>query len=179
MPMLPHRDQDPILTLYAHYFLAAQLMLKNFDSLSARRMRRGKLSQSEDVDLAIYLFSWLGFLGVTCEGFRGLGVRILLNDRPDNFSDLVATADSLGRMIKKNSDELRKVRNNVFHLRRDNADIVAFFENGGKRIEWARELQSAFASFFSGYRISCEMHYMVSDRMDESQMARKRMLKTT
>lgn len=166
--MLPSRDQDPILTLYAHYFLAADLMRKNYERISGRWRKTGKLSQGNEVELRVYLSSWLGFLAVTCEGFRDLKIRVLLKeDRPESFSELVPIADSIGRMMKKHSDHLRKYRNNIFHLREDLEVIRNFFANEAERLPWSRELHTAIAEFFSQYRVLCEVHYIINGRKSE------------
>ena len=77
---LPHRDKDDVLTLYAHYFLASKLMLKNYKKLVAKRNQRSRLSQNDRVQLSIYFCTWLGFLAVTSEGFKKLGIRRLVKD---------------------------------------------------------------------------------------------------
>ena len=61
---LPRRDTDKVLTLYAHYFLAGELMLKNFRKLDAKGNQGGRLSQKDRYQLPIYFFTWLGFLAV-------------------------------------------------------------------------------------------------------------------
>lgn len=170
---LPSRDRDPILTLYAHYFLAADLMRKNYEKISGQWRRTGKLSKNSEINLRIYLSSWLGFLAVTCEGFRGLNVRLLLKeDRPKIFSELISMADSIGRMMKKHSDLLRKYRNNVFHLREDLEVIRRFFANDAERLSWSRELHTAIAEFFSQYRVLCEVHYSMHGRKSEMALAK-------
>ncbi len=75
---LPRRDQDPVLVLYAHYFLAANLMRENYKKLDVKWKRIGYLSPSDSSNLGIYISSWLGFLAVTCEGFEKLKIRLLL-----------------------------------------------------------------------------------------------------
>lgn len=108
---LPPRDKDAVLTLYAHYFLAAELMLKNYKKLLAKWNQRSRLSQNDRVQLSIYFCTWLGFLGVTAEGFKKLAVRKLVQDvRPPDFVELVLQSDELGRLLKKHDDALRKFR---------------------------------------------------------------------
>ncbi len=165
---LLHRDKDAVMALYAHYFLAGDLMLKNYKKLSEKWNMRGRLSQNDRVQLSIYFCTWLGFLAVTAEGFKKLGVRKLLqDDRPPEFVELVPMANDLGKMLKKHDDALRKFRNNVFHLRDSVEEIERFFNERPDRLEWAEELQDSFAAFFSGYRVLCQVHYVVQNRPQE------------
>ena len=165
---LPNRDQDPVLTLYAHYFLAAELMRSNYAKLQSKLKLRGRLSRKDTVDQGIYFGTWLGFLGVTCEGFRKLRIRLLLQEnRPEDFRELIPKCDAIGRVIKRHADQLRKFRNNVFHLRDDVGVIERFFANGPVRLRWAEELHTAFGDLFSEYRILCEVHYIMHDRTIE------------
>ncbi len=171
MTTLPHRDQDPVLTLYAHYFLAAELMRANYVKLRAKGKQRGELNQNDAVDESIYFITWLGFLGVSCEGFRKVKMRLLLqNERPEEFHELIPKSDEIGMAMKRYADPLRKVRNNVFHLRDDIEAIELFFADEALRLPWAEELHAAFVQFFSDYRVLCEVHYMVNDRTSEMQM---------
>jgi hypothetical protein len=70
-------------------------------------------------------------------------------------------------VIKRHADQLRKFRNNVFHLRDDVGVIERFFANGPVRLRWAEELHTAFGDLFSEYRILCEVHYIMHDRTIE------------
>jgi len=166
--MLPSRDHDPVLTLYAHYFLAADLMRKNYEKLNSKWSECGRLSGDNEVKLRIYISSWLGFLGVTCAGFRDLNMRLLLqSNRPESFQELIPISDGIGRMMKKHSNPLREFRNNVFHLRK-NLDVTRnFFAIGEDRLPWAHELHEAIAGFLSEYRILCEVHYVMHGRKGE------------
>ena len=170
MSTVPHRDEDRVLTLYAHYFVAAELMRDNYIKLRAKRKRNGDLSQSDTVDERIYFSTWLGFLGVTCEGFKKVRMRLLLQDqRPDEFRELISKSNAIGRAIKQHSDPLREVRNNVFHLRDDVEAFRRFFADETGRLAWAEELHKAFVDLFSEYRILCEIHYIVEGRKSEMQ----------
>ncbi|WP_459724420.1 hypothetical protein [Sideroxyarcus sp. TK5] len=165
---LPHRDDDAVLTLYAHYFLASELMLNNYKKLTKKWQQRGSLTPNNRVQLSIYFGTWLGFLAVTAEGFKKLAIRKLVQaDRPPDFVELVPQADMLGSLLKKHDDALRRFRNTVFHLREDTQDIERFFNEQPNRLEWAEELQSAFDNFFSSYRILCQVHYVIENRSDE------------
>lgn len=165
---LPHRDDDAVLTLYAHYFLASELMLNNYKKLTKKWQQRGRLTQNDRVQLTIYFGTWLGFLAVTAEGFKKLAIRKLVQtDRPSDFAELVPQADELGSLLKKHDDALRKFRNTVFHLREDMKDIERFFHERPNRLEWAEELQSGFHNFFSSYRILCQVQYVIENRSDE------------
>jgi hypothetical protein len=165
---LPRQDQDPVLVLYAHYFLAADLMQENYKNLDNKWEKRGRLSRNDNVKLGIYLSSWLGFLGVTCEGFNKLRMRLLLQEnRPERFRKLISKSDSIGSMLKQHSDSLREFRNNVFHLRKDVEAIQQFFAKDAERLQWAGEIHTAIAEFFSDYRILCEVHYVIHGRRSE------------
>ena len=165
---LPPRDKDEVLTLYAHYFLVAELMLKNYKKQLTKWNQHGRLSQNDRVQLSIYFCTWLGFLGVTAEGFKKLAVRKLVQEaRPPDFVDLIPLADGLGKLLKKHDDALRGFRNNVFHLRESPDEIERFFRERPNRLEWAEELQAAFSQFFSNYRILCQVHYVIENRDEE------------
>lgn len=165
---LPHRDSDAVLTLYAHYFLASELMQKNYRKLEEKRNQLYRLSQDERVHLSIYFCTWLGFLAVTSEGFKKLGMRILIqNERPKDFVELIPKIDKLGSLMKKHSNPLRKFRNNIFHLRESHEELEQFLEGKHNRLEWAEDLQAALGDFFSEYRILCQVHYIVQGRKEE------------
>lgn len=165
---LPSRDVDEVLTLYAHYFLASDLMLKNYKKLAAKWDQRGRLSQNERVQFSIYFCTWLGFLAVTAEGFKKLAIRKLIQDaRPSDFCELIPRADTLGKLLKKHDDSLRRFRNNVFHLRASPDELEQFFNEGPTRIAWAEELQATFDDFFSNYRIFCQVQYVIEGRKSE------------
>lgn len=153
------------MTLYAHYFLASELMLKNYQKL---RKKHDRLSQNDLVQLSIYFCSWLGFLAVTAEGFKKLTIRKLIKDaRPTEFAELIYEADELGKYLKKHDDALRKFRNNIFHLRDSAEEIERFFREKPDRLEWAEELQARFDNLFSNYRILCQVRYALEGRKAE------------
>ena len=165
---LPHRDKDAVLTLYAHYFLAADLMHKNYKKLVGKCDRSGKVTAGDRVQIPIYLFTWLGLLGVTAEGFKNLGVHKLVQDaRPVEFGELLPDAGAVGKLLKKHDDALRRMRNTVFHLRQNTEHVEHFFYERRGRLEWAEELQLAFGNFFSAYRILCEVYYVIGNREDK------------
>ena len=165
---LPNRDQDPVLTLYAHYFLAAELMRSNYAKFESKLKKRGRLSRNDTVEQGIYFATWLGFLGVTCEGFKKLKFRLLLQEnRPENFRELIPKSDAIGRVIKQHADPLREFRNNIFHLRDDIGAIERFLANESVHLRWAEELHTAFGDLFSEYRVLCEVHYMIHGRKIE------------
>jgi len=166
--ILPHRDKDAVLSLYAHYFLACELMLNNYKRLITKRNQRSRLNQNDDVQLSIYFCTWLGLLGVTAEGFKKLGIRRLVKDaRPSDFVELIPKADELGKLLKKHDGALRKFRNNFFHLLESVEEIERLFYEQPNRLEWAEELQAAFNRFFSSYRILCQVHYVIENRKEE------------
>jgi hypothetical protein len=143
-------------------------MHSNYAKLQSKLKQRGRLSRKDTVDRGIYFSTWLGFIGVTYEGFRKLRFRLLLqNNRPEDFRELIPKSDWIGGMIKQHADPLREFRNNVFHLRDDIAAIERFFTNGSVRRRWAEELQTAFRDLFSEYRILCEVHYILHGRKAE------------
>lgn len=171
---LPSANADQVLTLYTHYFLAADLMLKNYQKLDRKWDKFGKLSRNDEVQIRIYFFSWLGYLGVICEAFtKSLNVRnILMNDRPDRFKEILPLSNELGKIIKSHSDSIRKFRNSVFHLRENSAEIRNFFDRDANRLAWANDLHKSFNKFFSHYRVSCEVHYALNNRKGELDIRR-------
>lgn len=173
--MLPVRNLDAVLTLYSHYFQSANLMLENYDKISLKVQSAGQLNQREQVDKRIYLTTWLGLLGVVCEGYRKLKMRVLLEKhRPDSFKELIEKANSIGKIMKEHADSLRKFRNDIFHLRESNELIRHFFERKIERLSWARELHLALADFFSQYSVICEVHYILNDRFGESDLVKNK-----
>ncbi|MUJ39697.1 hypothetical protein [Aliivibrio fischeri] len=165
---LPHRDQDPVMILYAHYYLASDLMYSNYKKKVDKNNKDGSLSQDDQVELSIYFCTWIGFLAVTSEGFKKLIVRKLLKEeRPDEFEELIHMADDLGRLMNTYKDELRRFRNNVFHLRENTEDFERFIESQPNRLEWAEKLQVSFGEFFSLYRIISQVHYIKNNRKEE------------
>lgn len=166
--LLPHRDEDAVLTLYAHYFLAADLMLDNYKKLNNKCKEDRRLSQNARIQLPIYFCTWLGFLAVTAEGFKKLAIRKLVqSQRPPDFIALVPSADELGGFLKRHDDALRRFRNTVFHLRESTKEIECFFYERPDRLEWAEKLHSVFDKFFSDYRILCQVQYVIESRNDE------------
>ncbi|MBA0195569.1 hypothetical protein H4F51_19700 [Pectobacterium brasiliense] len=173
--ILPSRTQDRVLVLQSHYFQTAELMLENYEKLDKKFYKNNRLNRREGVDRRIYLVTWLGFLGVTCEGFRNLNMHLLLiNDRPSEFNELIQMSGNIGRMMKIHADSLREFRNNVFHLRESPEVIYRFFGNNEERLSWARELHVSLARFFSKYRLLCEIHYIKNGRMGESDLRRNK-----
>lgn len=176
--MLPCRNHDRVLTLQIHYFETAELMFRNYNKLNQKMKKNGHLSQREEFDTRIYFSAWLGFLGVVCEGFRKLNIRVLLeNDRPASFKDLLPISDSIRKLMKEHSDPLRIYRNNIFHLRENTEFIRHFFDTEVERLSWARELHLLLAKFFSQYRVCCEVHYVFNGRKGESDLTKKKVIR--
>ncbi|WP_296661731.1 hypothetical protein [Paraburkholderia sp.] len=172
--LLPHRDMDRVHVLYAHYFLAADLMRSHYAKLRDKWDSRNQISQNNRVNFGIYFCSWLGFLGVTSEGFRDLNLRLLLQrERPASFAELTNKSDEIGKIMKKHEDPLRKFRNDVFHLRKNSDGMTKFLSGEVNRLEWAEELHEKFSEFFSEYRILCEVHYILNGRNSESQLVKQ------
>lgn len=175
--MLPSRNHDRVLTLQIHYFETADLMFKNYNKLNQKMKKNGHLSHREQFDMGIYLSTWLGFLGVVCEGFRSLKMRLLVeNERPKNFKDLLPISDGIGKLMKEHSDSLRVFRNNVFHLRENAEFIHLFFDKEVERLSWAFELHRSLSDFFSQYRVFCEVHYVLNGRKGESDLIKGKIL---
>lgn len=168
---LPHTSRDSVLLLYTSCYLSADLMRENYLKLDRKIKTNSYLSQNDQVKFRIYLSSWLGYLHETSEGFKKLQMRLLLqHKRPEDFHELLAKSDAVGKIRKLYRDELRKLRHSVFHLRDDNKAIGAFFDKDAKRLFWAGQLHAAIAEFLSEYRIYCEVHYLSNGRLGESQI---------
>lgn len=168
---LPHRSRDSVLMLSSQCFDSANLMFEHYEAVNRLLTKDEKLSSANRLKFRVYLLSWLGYLHTTAEGFRDLRMRLLLqNKRPASFLELIAKCDEIGKLEKRHADDLRVLRNDIFHLRTDNEAIRQFFSDDGKRMEWARGLHAAFASFFSDYRVLAEVHYLRSGRFGESQI---------
>lgn len=168
---LPHWTRDSVLMLSSQCFDSANLMFEHYEAVKRLLTKEQKLSSANRLKFRVYLLSWLGYLHTTTEGFRDLRMRLLLlNKRPKSFLKLIAKCDEIGKLQKRHADDLRILRNDTFHLRADNEAIRQFFSDDGKRMEWARRLHAAFASFFSDYRVLAEVHYLCSGRFGESQI---------
>lgn len=174
---LPSRNHDRVLTLQLHYFETAELMFKNYNKTKQKMNRNGKLTYRDKFEMRIYISTWLGFLGVVCEGFRKLNMRIVLNkERPSEFKELTPVSDRIGKLMKEHSDSLRIFRNNVFHLREDNEHVHLFFHDEVDRLQWAHELHIMLSDFFSKYQYFCEVHYVINGRIGESNLVKKKLI---
>lgn len=169
--LLPHHDQDKILSVYAHSFLAADLMRANYRTLLSRLEKNKVLSQEDAINFRIYFSTWLGYLYATCEGFDKLSMWVLLKEsRPASFLEIIPKWQEVARLIKLHEGALRTLRHNVFHVRADIKPIMQFAADDAGRLSWAGELHFAVAEFFSMYRLLCEVHYLTHDRLSESQV---------
>lgn len=172
---LPLKNKDPILALHAHQFQAADLMMRNYEKIMDKWERYDRVSLNEKINAGIYLSTWLGFLRVTCEGFFSLQIRRLLQEeRPEGFGEVVEQHDAVLKLEKQHRDALREFRNNTFHPQRDLQIRRDFFDSEKSRIPWAHELHNEVAQFFSSYRIQCEVHYFVQGRLSELDARRNR-----
>lgn len=168
---LPHQGRDEVLAVYAHSFLAADLMRENYKKLSNKLDKNNGLSQEDGVNFRIYFSSWLGYLHATCEGFEKFGMYVLLTkNRPTSFAEVVPKWREVARLIKLHDDPLRELRNNVFHTRVDSKPILQFAADEAGRLSWASDLHESIGEFFSLYRILCEVHYLTNGRGEESQV---------
>lgn len=173
--LLPIRNRDRVLILYFHYFETANLMFKSYNKINKEIDKGRHLSQKKAFDMRIYLFTWLGFLGVVCEGFKKLNMRNLLqSERPAEFKELLSMSDSIGKLMTEHSDSLRVFRNNIFHLRQDADFLHDFFARDVGRLTWAQELHKSLSCFFSQYRCCCEVHYVFNGRKGESDLIKNK-----
>lgn len=171
---LPIRELDPVITLYVHYFLAADLMREDYKKVKLKKKNEGRYSQNDEVKLRTYLSSWLGFLYVTVEAFTELEIQKLLSEkRPNEFLEIVPRAENISQELLKHSASLRKLRNKIFHVRINNKEVRHFFSAEADRLAWADGVHDLFADFFSNYQILCEVHYVLNNRRIESQILQK------
>ncbi|HEY4316282.1 MAG TPA: hypothetical protein VGN04_01640 [Herbaspirillum sp.] len=172
--MLPHREQDSVLVLHAKFFLAADLMRRNYEKLSHKSEKYSYLSQNDRINLDIYFSSWLGYLGAVCEAFKTLNLRRLLEqDRPPSFRELIVKCEHIGGLLKRRSGSLRGFRNSLFHLRDESKAILRLAADDAERLAWLGELHDAIAEFLYEYRMACEAHYARQGRRSESQIGRR------
>lgn len=168
---LPHWNRDSVEMLSAQCFDSADVMLKHYLAVDQLWTKKQRLSKSSRLKLRVYILSWLGYLHTTTDGFKRLKMRFLLKSkRPASFVELIAKCDALGKLAKRYSEDLRKLRNDTFHLSTDDEAIRKFFSDDGERLVWARELHAAFESFFSSYRVMAELHYLTVGRYGESRL---------
>ncbi len=174
--MLPDRNHDRILVLHSHYFQNAAYMLELYEKPIKKKNKANYLDKGCKVDQHNCLRNWLGFLGVTCEGFKKLNMRFLLEkNRPESFKELIPVLDDIGKKMKKHFNLLRKFRNDVFHLRENLEVVRQFFDHDADLVLWSREIHAALAKFFSMYRVLCEVHYTTHKRDGESDLFKQRM----
>lgn len=168
---LPHWNHDSIQMLSSQCFASADLMLEHYRSIDALWTKNGELNSSNSLKLRVYLLSWLGYLNTTIEGFENINIWLLLkHKRPTKFQELTTKCGEIGKLVKRHANDLRRLRNDTFHLRNDNDAITRFFSDDGERLEWAKELHAAFDSFFSEYRSLAETYYIINGRYGESQI---------
>ncbi len=168
---LPIRELDPVITLYVHYFLAADFMREDYKRLKLKQKSKSRYSKNHELRLRTYLSSWLGFLYVTVEAFTDLKLKVLLlEQRPNEFLELAPKVDTISQELLKHSDSLRKLRNKIFHVRINTKEVRHFFSPEADRLAWADGLHDLFADFFSTYQILCEVHCLLNNRKIESQM---------
>lgn len=173
---LPHPTRDSVQTLSAQCFDSADLMFEHYRVVDQQWIKSGHLSHQNGLKFRVYVLSWLGYLHTTAEGFRDLNMRLHLQyKRPEIFQELISKCDEIGRLEKKHYDDLRVLRNDVFHLRTNDEAVNEFFSDDGERMTWAKELHAAFAEFFSNYRVLAEFYYLHSGRYGESQMRQESM----
>lgn len=167
--LLPLKSVDPVITLYLHQFLSADLMKKNYEKIIRKWKKDGRISDSKKVEARIYLSVWLGFLRGICEGFDKLSMRkLIIEDRPVEFAELVAQCDVIGRLKKRHGEALQRFRNNTFHSEVDYQVRRDFFDREKERVKWAHELHDQVQEFFSSYRVLSEVHFSLNGRMGES-----------
>lgn len=164
---LPPNDQDIILTIHLHNFLPAELMYRNYKQLDRDWGESGKISCDDEVDCRIYLFTWLGFLSEACKWFKRKNIRRLLrNERPEAFKELIEKADTIIRMASRHERHLQEFRNNVFHL--PDFEITRdYFNDHAERLPWSHQLHKNLSTFFSRYRVLCTVHYALNGRKGE------------
>lgn len=174
---LPHRDSDPVLTLNSHYFEIASFMFENLQKLARKRRTLGKLSQKDEREGYYYGRSWLGFLYVSVEGFLEMKMtQLLRSERPEEFSQALHRAGEIEALADIHRESLRRLRNGTFHFQKEKEKTLQFFREA-ERFEWAKQLQAALDSFFSAYRVACEVIYFREDRMNESVIRAQNMRK--
>ena len=166
---LPHYSHDKVITIFSECFGAADVMLGHYESTKLYGEKKGGLSRSKRIQLRVYLLTWLGYLHSTMEAFQSARVRLLLQERRHHaFREAIPLFDELNSLFKPHSNDLRVLRNNVFHLLTDIDALDSFLAADEKRLSWATELHHHIAGFFSKYRVLAELHYFNTGRMSES-----------
>lgn len=178
---LPHWSQDKIITLFSECFGAAEVMFNHYKSTKTYGEKNQGLSQSKRINLRVYLLSWLGYLHSTMEGFQSSRVRLLLQQRRHHaFQEAIPLFDELNSLFRQHANDLRILRNNVFHLVTDIDAVDTFLACDEIRLNWATSLHRQLGAFFSTYRVLAELHYFNTGRMAESvikSVARDRMIR--
>lgn len=127
---------DPVGRLNVHYFEPCELLLRDFKKLRGF-IAPDKFHTPNGQRARLYLSLRLAMLYVVVEGFR----KLKLYD------------ETIMKLVKQpHFDLLRKFRNAVFHFEETPNPLVEFLKAKGA-MEWAENLQGAFRTYFSEYRV--------------------------
>lgn len=169
---LPHRDQDPIMRLIAHYFGPADYMFEAFSKLDELSTTPKGLSPDKVIERRYCLMYWLSSLYVTIEGMENLPLADELKSRPLELPRLAHRVIEILADADDHRDALRLLRNGTFHFQKTPVKHLQFFDTPF-RLSWAVHLHKAIERLFSDYRIQCSVICALAGRKEEIDIKRK------
>lgn len=152
--VLPSRNEDPIARLEVHYFLIADLMLKNERITERKQYRSEARKRRNDMESLAYTRLWLSLLYDICKEFER-EIETQIRRRPNHFvinGDLWTQEQGVRSHFHRRKALLADFCNAQFHFQKDGLKQVKFFADPGAII-WAEELHQKIAAFFSSYRV--------------------------
>jgi hypothetical protein len=163
---LPHRDLDPVMRLFAHYFEPATLMLEQFLKLDEKAAIGKGLPRSKVLERRYFLMFWLAGLYVVMEGIETLPLGAVLATRPLDIPDIAERIPPLMESFAEHRNSLRLLRNAQAHYQETPKKHVQFFDDRA-RLTWAMTIHRQIAKIFSEYRIGCAVVCMIAGRKGE------------
>lgn len=174
---LPHIDDDPIMRLYAHYFLHSEFILECAKDIE-RKTRKNKTSKVKSDTACKYsslMTQWLATLYVVVDGFDEIKIEEELfmrpktiNGKPSGFQEITDKSNYIKSIYCIHKDDLRIFRNGVFHFQKNSSKLTQLFDANRGIILWAEDLHAQFRDFFSEYRIVCSVYCAINGRREEA-----------
>jgi hypothetical protein len=160
-----HVDNDPISRLYAHYFLQADVLFRYLRTIDREKIRKGRLSESKQVDVFQLRKLWLAALFVLADGFQTPLIQASLAPWKEMDLDVRVYCDSIEHMMGQLGDELRLFRNATFHHQPTPQKHIQFLgvQSRHEPLFWADELHREFEKLFSKYRILHFVEYALQN----------------
>lgn len=176
--LLPHRDKDPIMRLYSHYFMHSDFILSCAKEVEkkAKKSKTGKVRSETLFKYVALRIHWLATLYVVIDAFEEMEFGKELLKRPEEFSkhptkttgfhEILLTFNNTRNIYLEHKDHLKKFRNGVFHFQDDARKLTQLFDSNRNIIQWAENLHKSIGVIFSEYR-SARAVYCAMEGRDE------------